>query len=373
MISELEISINNITRRTKELSQFKDSGSVGVDEIEYLQEACEELRRRYSRHKDGKSRKPSSRNNKQERERLMSEKKTLKTNIENFDAHLDVFEKKFRKYNVPKRFQTTNKQPLKPYLERVQEFMKITWRKEAEKNREKEQRSLFEWMEKLDQSNKEDKIAFCALKSVFSELGIRISELFIEYFFLIMAVSNKSEEIIALCLYEVKAVLKCLTVEENSNSIVMKMFVSMVQFFEGAMKLAGPYSDEANKDRKSREDTDEEKVMYFLDDKIDDDLLHLIIIEVLRLEASFCSPDLPMKVMNDVFFSMANHLVRNVFEDKLRRVGAKIDALKSDILFVQDEDSSEMKFFRQVLEAGVKELWTELEPKPKSLTKLVLL
>ncbi|PON41762.1 hypothetical protein PanWU01x14_287320, partial [Parasponia andersonii] len=364
MISVLEISINNITQRTKKVSQFKDSGSVRVGEIEYLQDAGEELRRRYegpngilrrySWYNDGE-------NSKRKRERLMSEMKTLKTNIENFDAHLDVFEKKFLKYNVPKRFQTTNKQPLKPYLERLQEFMKITWRKEAEKKREKEQRSLFEWMEKLDQSNKEDKIAFCALNSCFSELGIRISELFIEYFFLIMAVSNKSEEIMALCLYEFKAVLKCLTVEENSDSIVINTFVKMVQFFEGAMKLAGPLSDEA-KDRKGKKDIGGEKVMYFLDDKMDDDLLHLIIIEVLCLEASFCSPDLPMKLINDVFF-----------EDKLKRIDAKIDALKLDIPFFQDEDSSERKFFRQVLEDGIKELWTELEPKPGSLTKLVLL
>ncbi|PON41737.1 hypothetical protein PanWU01x14_287070 [Parasponia andersonii] len=108
--------------------------------------------------------------------------------------------------------------------------MKITWRREV----------LIEWTEKIDQSNEEAKIAFDALKTSFTEIGIQISKFFFEYFFLIMEVSDESEEILALCLYEVKAVLKCLTVEENSNSIVINTFVKMVQFFEGAMKLAGP-------------------------------------------------------------------------------------------------------------------------------------
>ncbi|PON41759.1 hypothetical protein PanWU01x14_287290 [Parasponia andersonii] len=356
MTSELQVSIDNITRRLKQLNQFKDSGSVRVGQIERLQEMGEQIRKSYE------DRKPSSRNNKQARKRLTLEMEALKMKIEAFDASLDVYEEKFRKYNVPRRFQMKDKPPLKTYQEQLQEFMKTNWRKEAEKSREKEQRSLIEWMEMFDQSNDEDKIAVKSLKIAFSELGIRISRFFMEYFFLIMAVSNKSDEIMALSLYEVKAVLKCLTVEENSKSIVIKTFLSMVQLFEGAMNLAGSSLDEA-KGRKSKADgTDEEKVMFFLDDKIEDDLLHLIIIEVLRLEVSFCSPDMPMKVTNDVAFSMANHLLYNVFWDKLNRVGTKIDGLKSDIQFVHDEYSSEMKFFREVLDAGVEELWTELIP-----------
>ncbi|PON74056.1 hypothetical protein TorRG33x02_248330 [Trema orientale] len=381
MTSELEISIKNAIRRFEELNMFKDSGSVKVGEIEQLQEAGEELRksyedpngklakilRDYSRYKDRENRKPSKKN-KQELKRLMMEMEAQKTEVETLYASLDVHEERFRKFNVPKRFRTASEQPLKLYLESLQEFMKTTWRKEAEKNREKEKRSLIEWMDKLDQSNEEAKIAFDALKTSFAELGIQISKFFIDYFLLIMAVSNKSEEILALSLYEVEAVLECLAVEENSNSIVINTFIKMVQFFERSTKLAGPVSDEA-KGQKSKEDhssDDEEKVMFFLDDEIKDDLLHPIIIEVLRLEVSFCSPEMPVMVTSDVFYSMARHLVDNVFEDKLNRIGAKIHGLKTDVQFVQGEDSSDMKFFRDVLDSGVEELWTSLDPKPGS-------
>ncbi|PON41738.1 hypothetical protein PanWU01x14_287080, partial [Parasponia andersonii] len=127
--------------------------------------------------------------------------------------------------------------------------------------------------------------------------------------------------------------------------------------------------------QKSKEGStdDEEKATFFLDDEIKDDLLHLIIIEFMHLEVSFCSPAIPMMVVNDVFYSMARHLVDNVFEDKLNRIGAKIHGLKSDFKFAQVEESSEMMFFWGVLDVGVKELWTEMELKPGSLAKLVFL
>ncbi|PON41761.1 hypothetical protein PanWU01x14_287310 [Parasponia andersonii] len=69
-----------------------------------------------------------------------------------------------------------------------------------------------------------------------------------------MEVSDESEEILALSIHEVKAVLKCQTVEENHNSIVINTFISMMQVF-GAVKLAGLFSDEA-KGQKSKEDSD---------------------------------------------------------------------------------------------------------------------
>lgn len=100
---------------------------------------------------------------------------------------------------------------------------------------------------------------------------------------------------------------------------------------------------------------------FCLDEEMEDDLVHHIIMEVVRLEVSFCSPDLfPMRLLSDVLFSMSEHLRRNVFKDKLRRVADKIRVSKSDVAFGQeddqDQDSSEMKFLRQVLEAGVSEI-----------------
>ena len=360
MTSELEISMKKVIRRIRELNQYKDSGSVKLFEIEHLQEIGEKLRKQLAKilrqYKDQGNGKHSS---KKEKERFNSLIESTKTEIETLNSSLDVYEDRFRKYNVPKRVETTSDKPLKPYLERLEEYMKITWRKEAEKNRDKKQRSLIEWMGTLDQSNEEEKIAFDALKTCFSQLGIQISKFLIEYFFLLLEVSDNSEIVLALSLYEVKAVLKCLTVEENSKSIAINTFTSMVEYFEEGMKMAAPcWNDKKEWDIK--EDNDMEKVMFFLGEEGEDDLLYLIIIEVLRLEVSFCSPNLPMKVTNDVFYSMAKHLVDNVFEEKLNRLGAMIDGLKRDMHFAQD-DSSEMKFFMEALEAGVKELWTQLD------------
>ena len=83
--------------------------------------------------------------------RVEIESKKIK--IKNLETSLDVWEEKFSEYNVPKMFQQMNSEkPLKPYLERLHEFMKITWRKETEKNRVKKQRSFIELMKEIDQS-----------------------------------------------------------------------------------------------------------------------------------------------------------------------------------------------------------------------------
>ena len=100
---------------------------------------------------------------------------------------------------------------------------------------------------------------------------------------------------------------------------------------------------------------------FCLDEEMEDDLVHHIIMEVVRLEVSFCSPVFfPMRLLNDVLFSMSENLRRNVFKHKLERVADKIRVSKSDVAFGQeddqDQDSSEMKFLRQVLEAGVSEI-----------------
>ena len=368
MVRELKTSIKNVIKRIKDLiDQYKDSGSINAGDIEHLQKKGEELRKSYEDPSGELAKIIRQYAKKKNRERLKVEIESKKIEIKNLDESLDVLEAKFCKYNVPKRFQMNSEQPLKRYLENLHKFMKITWRKEAEKNRVKKQRSLIEWMEKLDQSNEEEKIAFNALKTAFSEIGIQISKFFIKYFLLIMEVSDMSEEIMALSLYEVEAVLKCLTVEENSNSIVVNTFVSMVQFFERELKSTGPFGDDSE-GWKREEDTKEEPFTYFLEDEMKDDLLNPIIVEVLRLEVSFCSPDLPMKVINDIFYSMAKHLVDNVFEEKLKGVAAKIDEFKSDFLFVQGEESSKMKIFQQALDDGVKKLWTEFDLKGRSIT-----
>ena len=133
MSLDLEISIKNIIRRIKELDQYKDSELVKVGEIEHLQEIGERLWKSYQdpkrelgkilrQYKDCESGEPSSKNDKREPKHLMKYKKI---EIETLVASLDVYDYRFRMYNVPKRVETMSERPLKPHSERLEEFMKI--------------------------------------------------------------------------------------------------------------------------------------------------------------------------------------------------------------------------------------------------------
>ncbi|KAM6562313.1 hypothetical protein CsatB_022311 [Cannabis sativa] len=363
MDSDLNISSKKLIKRLKELDRFKHSGSVREGEIEKLQEYIKTLETHVV------NLKPHSNKSRKKLNRLVADIKSLKIEIKKRNEVLDNFEERFSKYNVPKRYENGHKQPLKGYVVRLQEYMEITWRKEAKKNREKGHWNLFEMMTSMDITTEDAYFAYDSLQASLEEIASMISSFLIEYLTLIMVASNESNEIVSRLLDELLTVVECLSIEQdNKYSLVNDVFVEIVRFFIGSMELAGPFWDDNEDDKKK-------KKKFYFDEEMEDDLAHHIIMEILRLEVSFSNPDFfPMMLINDMMFSISVHLKCYVFNEKLKRVVEKIGEWKSAIRFVEevgDDDYSEMEFLMQVLEAGVHEICTDNNRTSWTLVNLV--
>ncbi|KAM6552218.1 hypothetical protein CsatB_002026 [Cannabis sativa] len=135
LILELENS-KNLIKRLKELDKFKHSSSVEEGEIETLQEFIKEWEDYHP-----KTYYPNYKKTMKKNAMDLSEYKDImeviaRLKLEN--EKLDKIEERFKKFNIPKRYQNGQKQPLGDYKERLQEFMEMTWREESKKKREKE-------------------------------------------------------------------------------------------------------------------------------------------------------------------------------------------------------------------------------------------
>ncbi|GMN43383.1 hypothetical protein TIFTF001_012591 [Ficus carica] len=375
MVSQLAISNKNVVGRIHDMKKYENSGSIDFDDIETMRLAGEKIKE-YQKNPDellarlmteivspddGKGRpeyrKKNTKFSSQELKKMKEEIETILETTMAMQRSLDEFEEKFQRYNVPKRGNKSS-ESLERYLNRLREFMQSTWKEKAEKCRQKEHRSFIEWMVKLEISeDNERRTTFKALKVVLHDLGIQISKFLIDYF-LLMSISTEKDEI-AANLFDVESTIKCLIVEESS--VVISSFIAVVEFFDRTMRLARPLGQDAK--GKGKKDSDVKRSESQI--KKENALLHLIIIEVLRLEVSFLYPDLPMMLTDEVYLAMGNHLTDNVFEDKLNKIGATINGLKSE--FLSDQHQSSLKsFFEQILELGVKEIWQELDLKTRA-------
>lgn len=369
LTSRFEILTKSTVQRINEMNKYKDSGSADMEDLETIRLAGEQLKENQQNPDGLLARlmrdvinlpavgKGNSYLSNQKLKKLKEQIESGLSTIEAVEKHLDESEEKFRMYNLPKRDDNWA-ESLEQYLERVREFMK-SWKEAAAKFRRKEHRSFLEWMVKLSQSeNDERRVTFKALKTVFGDLGIQISRFLIEYF-LLMSVSADEEEI-AASLFEVESIIRCLIIEEIST--VISNFVSVVEFFDRTRRMAKPVSDEKGKGKSK-----EIEVIKKDDLRIEkeNDLLHLIIMEILRLEVSFSHPDLPMMLIDEVFLAMGKHLIDNVFENKFNKISAKIYGLKSEFLSVQQKNSMG-NFFEQLLDLGIKEIWNDLDMKPRA-------
>ncbi|PON85007.1 hypothetical protein TorRG33x02_192590 [Trema orientale] len=254
---------------------------------------------------------------------------------------LDEFEEKFRKYNVPKLGDSDS---LLGYTKNLREFMKI-WKEEGGEGREKEEKSLIEWLQLLigRQSDQEErKETFEEMKDVAIELGIQISHHLVEYFALAAERDDTPRK-----LDDVGVMIRFLSVEENS--MIIKRFFSVVEFAKSSVLLE---TEKCSMDSAG-------KVSY---DETEQEVLHLILREVLRLEVAFCCPDLPMMLTDDVYLSMASHLMK-VFENKLEKVNLKINELKMESLSIRDPDKDPKTWNipKEKLDMGMQEIWNRLD------------
>ncbi|KAM6591823.1 hypothetical protein CsatA_014428 [Cannabis sativa] len=353
--------------RLKEFDNYKRSGSVKEGEIEKLQEKGLRLQGGLFENLSKLNEeclKPHSKKkitNVKQLNRVVADIESLKIDMKRQIEYLDKCEERFQKYNIPKRYQNKTKQPLNIYVQRLNEFMESTWRKQTKMSRAKGYFNLIELMRMIDlknPSNKDGLFAFTSLKNSLFKLGTKISTFLIDYVFLLVVASNASHRIVSLSLSELKTVIECLSLEGKiCSSLAMSHVVLMVEFFIKALDLEGPL---LNSEKSVDKGGDR---VFYLSDEIEDYVVHHIIIEVLRFEVSFCSPDFPMMLTNDVLFSMSRHLVDNVFEEKLKKVEDVITVVRKYVIqFEYDHLSKELKCLRKVLGDGVHGLWTQQDP-----------
>ena len=163
-------------------------------------------------------------------------------------------------------------------------------------------------------------------------------------------VVSKTKEI-KETLHEIEAMLKCLNVEEKS--IVIDSFVSVVKLFS---EMLSPVAIDG-KDKKE-EDESSKEITTCLGNEIKYGLLHLITIEVLRLEVSLCYPDFLAEVP---FIAVFQPKDDNVFKHKMNIISVKVNELK-EMLSIQDEGPDNVHY--QVLGLQVKDIWKKIELNP---------
>ncbi|PON41763.1 hypothetical protein PanWU01x14_287330 [Parasponia andersonii] len=334
LISEDEVSSLRILRRVRQLKDFEDRGSVEEGEVEFLETTEKELRRSIDNPFKANIRKSLQREQhpkefgKSPRDRIV-ELGIFKEIIENakrehaaINLALDKYENKFPKY-----------------VEWVQELVKHSVKAPAANDRAKEQMSLVEWMRWTS------KTTFDALKTVLIDLGIQISKFLVDYLMLVRPVISERKAI-SVTLHEVKTLLRCQSVEENS--VVINAFVSVVQLFDETLEKAAIRYDGKREGK---------EIDFRLKLKIEYGLLHLIALEVLRLEFQFSYPDMPMMVTNEWF--LANQLIHYreyVFKNKLNNVRAKMNELKKE-LSNEGYDSAMKGHLHKLLDVGIQDIW----------------
>ncbi|PON69145.1 hypothetical protein TorRG33x02_259720 [Trema orientale] len=238
-----------------------------------------------------------------------------------------------------------------PVMAKIREFMKLTWKETAKKNRAEEQRSLIESMQVIWVRGK---TTFDTLKTLLIDLGTRISMRLIEYFMLVVAVSSDWNEILTT-LSEVETILRCLSVEENS--LVINTFVFVVQFFGESIQPAKKILDNAEgKSKKTRENLRLCRCRT-------NGLLHLIIREVLRLEVSYCYPDMPWTMIRIKLSSKKTCLTSHFhFKESLENIDSNIYELKLRMLSIRNKGSLlNQGSLHQVIVPGVKAMWNRVE------------
>ncbi|KAM6552231.1 hypothetical protein CsatB_002039 [Cannabis sativa] len=260
----------------------------------------------------------------------------------NLSNRVDEFEEKHLKYNIPSLIGV---QSFKIYLQNLQEFMKI-WEKEAEKGREKGEKSLIEWLKNLDQSQRKSTIE--EMNKVVIDLGIHISVIMIEFLSLVVIFGDRNN--IMKNVDDFKDMIKILSVEKNKeNSIVIKNFLCVIELVGRRMRKRKGLGVNRGKECEISGGDVELKIA------------RMILKEILRVEVGFCCPDLVMVLSDEMYLSMGTHL-RNFFGNKLTELSLKVNDLKiqadeQDFDMIKEE--KRFKIAKETIIDGVHNIWNK--------------
>ncbi|XP_060974944.1 uncharacterized protein LOC133039888 [Cannabis sativa] len=232
---------------------------------------------------------------------------------------IDEFNDKCSNYNLPLFLgdgEHEDDQSFKNYLRNIQEFMK-NWKREAGKKRENGEKSL---IESFDESERK----------------------------------NAFEKKIMKNLEDFKNMVKLLSLdnnENNSNSIVIKNLVSVIQLTKTIVKknkrLVLP------KPRKLLSDEGD----------IEFELLRMILTEVLCVEVVFCGPRM-IEVLTDDQFGVYGFYLHKYLRERLIALDLKMNELRVQICLmpsVNEETKKKLTILRKTIDEGYENIWNKLD------------
>ena len=162
--------------------------------------------------------------------KLVNEIKDTKRLVLDIHKNLKDWQDNLQRYNVPRI--SSDKE-----LDTLKDFMKV-WKEEAETGRRNKWKTLLELLDLCD--CEQMKTTSKSVKITATFLGIQISEFFMD-FYLLCAVSTKSQHEIMRKIHQFEVILEGLTVE--ANSIIIKKFVEVVKFLGQTLRMAETYVD----------------------------------------------------------------------------------------------------------------------------------
>ncbi|KAM6551847.1 hypothetical protein CsatB_001655 [Cannabis sativa] len=229
---------------------------------------------------------------------------------------VDEFNDKCSNYNLPLFLgdgEHEDDQSFKNYLSYIQEFMK-NWKRESEKKRENGEKSLIESFDESERKN-----AFEYIKMLLNYAGTCLSLLITDFILMIVVLGDRKK--IMKNLEDFKNMVKLLSLdnnENNSNSIVIKNLVSVIQLTKTIVKknkrLVLP------KPRKLLSDEGD----------IEFELLRMILTEVLCVEVVFCGPRM-IEVLTDDQFGVYGFYLHKYLRERLIALDLKMNELRVQI------------------------------------------
>ncbi|PON84959.1 hypothetical protein TorRG33x02_192110 [Trema orientale] len=260
---------------------------------------------------------------------------------------IDEFHHYFIKYNIRKY---DDFDEYEDFLDETKNFIKLEWRKVAKKLRKQGEKSLIERVKELDAwdeviSRKRKITALDLMKTLAIDLGCKISEHVAQLYLLMTVSTEKSEERIRN-FEQLAKVLQELGVIKRENSIIIERFVNVAQYLDRTFRVFAPFPEDLKVKK--------------LDATFKHNVIRLMLREVLRLEAAFRYPDSPDLHGRDELLRVRSRL-RKVFSKQLERISTKIEELRIKSLPKGEEDQRIIAMKKQ-LDAGIKDIWMELDP-----------
>ncbi|PON41764.1 hypothetical protein PanWU01x14_287340 [Parasponia andersonii] len=236
------------------------------------------------------------------------------------------------------------------YYGTLHEFLD-PWKDISTEGREDGEKTLWEWIRQLDQSNEEERLVFDSMKSVAVDLGIELSQRIVWYF---LQFTNTEPKEIKERTKKLEQTVRCVSLEEE-DSIVTERFVSVIKSVDRGIRIPKQNLEEIkDKKRKRAADESASEVRYR---ERDDYIFGSIFSMVLFLEAAFCSPCFSVMLEKEDLMALGDFL-RESFKEKMSKLNWD---MKPECSKDQNVERNELK---EMFDLKIKEIWNKFDSLP---------